>query len=307
MRSARIGSLDVSVVGLGCNNFGRALDQEQSAAVVHAALDAGVTHFDTASNYGEGQSESFLGAALGTRRGEVMIATKVGVPIPGWEGSGGAAPDYVRKVLERSLAELGTDYVDIYMIHFPDPETPIEDTLAVMSELVDEGKVREIGCSNFDPTHLSEALDKSRTKGWPALVCDQVQYSMLHREPDTSGLADLCVETGVALLPYYPLANGLLTGKTRRGGEPQGRLKMDRYQDFLTDENFDLVEVIERFASEREVTMVQVALGWLLAQEAVPAVAPGATSPEQVAANALAAEWIPNNEDLAALRTLLGS
>ncbi len=298
MRSVRIGSLDVSVVGLGCNNFGRALDQEQSAAVVHAAVDAGVTHFDTASNYGDGQSESFLGAALGTRRGEVVIATKVGVPIPGWEGSGGAAPAYVRKVLERSLAELGTDYVDIYMIHFPDPETPIEDTLAVMSELVDEGKVREIGCSNFDPTQLSEAMDKSRAKGWPTFVCDQVQYSMLHREPETSGLVDLCVESGVALLPYYPLANGLLTGKTRRGGEPQGRLKMDRYQDFLTDDNFDLVEGVERFASERGVTMVQVALGWLLAQDAVPAVAPGATSPEQVAANAKAAEWDPTPEDL---------
>ena len=307
MRSARIGSLDVSVVGLGCNNFGRALDQEQSAAVVHAALDAGVTHFDTASNYGEGRSESFLGTALGTRRGDVVIATKVGVPIPGWEGSGGAAPDYVRKVLERSLAELGTDYVDIYMIHFPDPETPIEDTLDVMSDLVDEGKVREIGCSNFDPTQLSGALEKSRAKGWPTLVCDQVQYSMLHREPETNGLADLCVKTGVALLPYYPLANGLLTGKTRRGGEPQGRLKMDRYQDFLTDENFDLVEGIERFALERGVTLVQVALGWLLAQEAVPAVAPGATNPQQVAANALAAEWIPNGEDLTAVRSLLGS
>ena len=287
--------------------LGPGLDKEQSTAVVNAALDAGITHFDTASNYGEAQSEAFLGAALGGRRDDVVIATKVGVPIPGWEGSGGAAPDYVRKVLERSLTELGTDFIDIYMVHFPDPETPIEDTLAVMSELVDEGKVRQIGCSNFDPAQLTEALAVSAEHGWPPFVCDQVQYSMIHREPEASGLADLCVETRVALLPYYPLANGLLTGKTRRGGEPQGRLKMDRYQDFLTDENFDLVEGIERFASERGVSMVQVALGWLLAQDAVPAVAPGATSPEQVAANARAAEWDPSAEDLATLRSLFGS
>ena len=228
-------------------------------------------------------------------------------PSPAGRAAAEQRPDYVRKVLDRSLTELGTDYVDIYMVHFPDPKTPIEDTLAVMSEMVDEGKVRQIGCSNFDPAQLNEALAVSAEHGWPPFVCDQVQYSMIHREPEASGLGGLCVETGVALLPYYPLANGLLTGKTRRGGEPQGRLKMDRYQDFLTDENFDLVEGIERFASERGVTMVQVALGWLLAQDAVPAVAPGATSPEQVAANALAAEWNPSPEDLATLRSLFGS
>jgi aryl-alcohol dehydrogenase-like predicted oxidoreductase len=305
MRTGRIGDLEVSVVGLGCNNFGRALDRAGSAAVVDAALDAGINHFDTASNYGEGQSESFLGAALGSRRHEVVIATKVGVPIPGWEGSGGAGPDYLRRVLERSLSELGTDYVDLYMIHFPDPDTPIEDTLEVLHEMVEAGTVRQIGCSNYDPAQLTEALTASKERGWPGFVCDQVQYSMVHREPERNGLAALCVETGVALLPYYPLASGLLTGKTRRGGEPQGRLRMDRYQEFLTDENFDLVEGLERFASERGVTVVQVALGWLLEQEAVPAVTAGATSPEQVVANAAAAEWTPTSEDLAALSTLL--
>jgi aryl-alcohol dehydrogenase-like predicted oxidoreductase len=306
MRTAWIGDLEVSVVGLGCNNFGRALDKEGSAAVVKAALEVGVNHFDTASNYGEGQSESFLGAALGRRRDDVVIATKVGVPIPGWEGSGGAAPDYVRKVLERSLTELGTEYVDVYMVHFPDPETPIEDTLAVMSAMVDEGKVRQIGCSNFDPGQLTEALAVSAERGWPPFVCDQVQYSMLHRDPEENGLADLCLDEGVALLPYYPLANGLLTGKTKRAGEPQGRLRMDRYQEYLTEENFDVVEAVEAFASERDVSMVQVALGWLLAQEAVPAVTAGATSPEQVRANAKAADWEPSAEDMAALEGLLG-
>jgi aryl-alcohol dehydrogenase-like predicted oxidoreductase len=305
MKTSWIGDLEVSVIGLGCNNFGRALDKSGSAAVVEAALEVGINHFDTASNYGEGQSESFLGAALGGRRDDVVVATKVGVPIPGWEGSGGAAPDYVRQVLERSLGELGTDYVDVYMVHFPDPKTPIEDTLAVMSAMVDEGKVRQIGCSNFDPAQLTEALAVSAERGWPPFVCDQVEYSMLRREPEKNGLADLCLREGVALLPYYPLANGLLTGKTKRGREPQGRLKMDRYQEYLTDENFDVAEAVDGFATERGLSMVQVALGWLLAQEAVPAVTAGATSPEQVRSNAQAADWEPSSEDLEALNTIL--
>jgi aryl-alcohol dehydrogenase-like predicted oxidoreductase len=306
MRTAWIGDLEVSVVARGCNNFGRALDKAGSKEVVEAALEVGINHFDTASNYGEGQSESFLGAALGKRRDDVVIATKVGVAISGWEGSGGAAPQYVRQVLERSLTELGTDFVDVYMVHFPDPETPIEDTLAVMSAMLDEGKVRQIGCSNFDPGQLTEALAVSAERGWPPFVCDQVQYSMLHRDPEGNGLADLCLEEGVALLPYYPLANGLLTGKTKRGGEPQGRLRMARYQEYLTDENFDVVEAVDGFASARDLSMVQVALGWLLAQEAVPAVTAGATSPDQVRANAKAADWEPSTEDLAALEDLLG-
>jgi aryl-alcohol dehydrogenase-like predicted oxidoreductase len=305
MRTGWIGDLEVSVVGLGCNNFGRALDEAGSKEVVEAALDVGINHFDTASNYGEGQSESFLGVALGGRRDDVVIATKVGVPIPGWEGSGGAAPDYVRQVLERSLTGLGTEYVDVYMVHFPDPKTPIEETLAVMSAMVDEGKVRQIGCSNFDPSQLTEALAVSAEKGWPPFVCDQVEYSLLHRDPERNGLAGLCLKEGVGLLPYYPLANGLLTGKTKRGGEPQGRLRMERYQEYLTDENFDVVEAVEVFAGERGLSMVQVALGWLLAQEAVPAVTAGATSPEQVRANAKAADWDPTAEDLDALRNLV--
>lgn len=301
MRTAPIGSLEVSVVGLGCNNFGRALDAEQSARVVDAALDAGMSFFDTASNYGEGRSESFLGAALEGRRDRVVIATKFGVPVPGWEGSGGAKPDYVRRAMERSLRQLRTDYVDLYMIHFPDPETPIEGTLEEMSRLVDEGKARQIGCSNFDAARLSGALEVSRSSGLASFVCDQVQYSLVHREPETDGVARTCLDRGVALLPFYPLASGLLTGKTRRGEPPKGRLRMDRYQDFLTEENFDLAEKVEEFAKQRGLTMVQVALGWLIAQEAVPSVTPGATRPEQVIANAAAAEWRPTPEDLAEL------
>ncbi len=303
---AKLGNLDVSAIGLGCNNFGRALDAEGSAVVVNAALEAGVNYFDTASNYGEGQSEAFLGAGLGSRRNDVVVGTKFGVAVKGWEGSGGASPEYVRKATERSLRELDTDYIDVLMIHFPYPETPIEDTLEAMSALVDQGKVRYIGCSNFDPAQLSEALDVSAGKGLAGFVGNQVQYSMLHREPETSGLDQVCLERGVGLLPFYPLANGLLTGKTRRGEPPKGRLQMDRYQKFLTDENFDLVEGVEAFARARDFSMVEVTLGWLLAQKAVPSVTPGATTAVQVASNVLAADWAPSSDDLAELEKVLG-
>lgn len=305
MRRARIGSLDVSVVGLGCNNFGRALDAEGTAEVVHAALDAGIDFFDTASNYGEGRSESLLGAALGSRRDEVVIATKFGVPIPGWEGSGGAAPDYVRAAADRSLRQLGTDHIDLLMIHFPDPEVPIEDTLGAMSELVAAGKVREIGCSNFEPAQLEEAVSAANALGL-RMVCDQVHFSMVHREPLHDGTLETARRLGVAILPYYPLASGLLTGRTRRGSVPQGRLAMDRYAHFLTDANFDLVDALEPYAFRRGLTIVQVALGWLIAQEGVPAVTAGATRPEQVRANAAAADWEPSEEDLAELASMLG-
>jgi aryl-alcohol dehydrogenase-like predicted oxidoreductase len=293
------------VIGLGCNNFGRALDAGQSANVVNAALEAGVNFFDTASNYGEGRSESFLGAALGSRRDEVVIGTKFGVPVAGLPGSGGARPAYVREAIERSLSELGTDHIDLYMLHKPDPETPIEDTLEVMHDLVQEGKAREIGCSNLDAVQLSDALDVSAGRGWSSFISNQVEYSLVHREPETNGLRDLCRERGVGMLPYYPLANGLLTGKTRRGEEPTGRLAMDRYQSYLSDENFDLVERLDGYATERGLTMVQVALGWLVAQDVVPSVTAGATSPEQVASNALAAEWEPTADDLTALEMVL--
>ena len=306
MRMAKLGNLDVSAIGLGCNNFGRALDAEGSAVVVDAALEAGVNYFDTASNYGNGQSEAFLGTGLGSRRNDAVIGTKFGVAVEGWEGSGGGSPEYVRKATERSLRELDTDYIDILMIHFPYPETPIEDTLEAMSALVDQGKVRHIGCSNFDPARLSEALDVSAEKGLAGFVANQVQYSMLHREPEANGLDQVCLDRGVALLPFYPLGNGLLTGKTRRGKPPKGRLQMDRYQKFLTDENFDIVEGVEAFALARDLSMVQVALGWLLAQKAVPSVTPGATTAEQVASNVLAADWAPSSDDLAELEKVLG-
>lgn len=305
MKTSQIGSLEVSAIGLGCNNFGRALDAAGTERVVHAALDAGITYFDTASNYGDGQSEGLLGAALGPRRDDVVIATKFGVPVPGWEGSGGASPDYVRKATERSLRELGTDHIDLLMIHFPDPETPIGDTLEAMSDLVVSGQVREIGCSNFEPAQLHEAAGVAGERDLPSLVCDQVHLSMVHRDPLSDGTRDVCRELGVALLPYYPLGAGLLTGKTRRGRPPEGRLQMDRYQEFLTDENFDVAEGVEAFAAARGLSMVQVALGWLLAHPEIPSVTPGATRPEHVTANAAAADWAPTETDLSELGALL--
>ncbi len=305
MRTATLGGLEVSVVGLGCNNFGRALDKEGAARVVGAALDSGVTFFDTASNYGEGQSESFLGAALGSGRREVVICTKFGVAVPGWEGSGGASPDYVVDAVERSLRELGTDYIDLLLIHFPDEKTPIEDTLEAMDDLVKAGKVREIGCSNFDQHQLRAAMAVSAEASFSSFVCDQVQFSMVHRQPQEDGTLSACRELGIALIPFYPLGSGLLTGKTRRGQPPVGRLQMERYQNFLSDENFDIVEGLESFAAERGLSMVQVAIGWLLAQSGVPTVPAGATKVEQVRSNAKTAEWRPTDEDMRELLALI--
>lgn len=287
METSKIGSLEVSAIGIGCNNFGRALDEAGSKAVVDAALDCGINFFDTAANYGSGQSEGFLGAALRGRRELAVIATKFGVPRPD-EDHGGAAPAYVRRSVEKSFDALGTDTIDLLQLHKPDPEVPIADTLSAMWDLVDDGTVREIGCSNLDAAQLREALDCADAAGRPRFVSNQVEYSLIHRDPEHNGLVSLCADEGVALLPFYPLANGLLTGKTRRGETPQGRLTMDRYQKYLTDENFDIAESVVAFAAERGVEPVEVALRWLLSRRAVPAVTPGATKPEQVMSNARA-------------------
>ncbi len=303
MRTTSIGSLEVSAVGLGCNNFGRALDLEGARVVVDAALEAGVTYFDTAANYGNGQSESFLGTALGARRRDVIIATKFGMPRPD-EAHGGASPAYLRASVERSLRDLGTDVIDLYQLHKPDPDVPIAETLGALAELVEQGMVREIGCSNLDVAQMSEAQDASRSEGWPLFCSNQIEYSLIHRAPERDGMAALCQANGIALLPFYPLANGLLTGKARPGAIPPGRLRMDRYQEYLTDRNFEIAAAVARFAAERDLAAVQVAIGWLLAQPTVPAVTPGATRPEQVRVNASAHSWAPTVEELAILDDL---
>lgn len=301
MRKASLGRLEVSVVGMGCNNFGRALDADGTSRVVGAARDLGITFFDTADNYGDGRSEEYLGKALGARRSEAVIATKFGMPVPREEESGGAAPEYVRRAIERSLRMLQTDWIDLYQLHLPDPATPIGDTLEVLSELVESGEVREIGCSNLSAAQMAEAAEVTNVSGWRPFATTQVQYSLLHRTPERDGTVDQCVAEGMGLLPFYPLANGLLTGKLHKGQVPTGRLEMERYQGFLTDANFSMVDRLRRFAADRDLSEVQVALGWLLAQPVVPVVIPGATKAEHVSASASAADWHPTAEDLAEL------
>lgn len=301
MRTSLIGSLEVSVLGLGCNNFGRGLDQQGTNVVVDAALEAGITFFDTASNYGGGRSEEYLGEALGSRRPDVVIATKFGQPVPGMGDRGGAAPSYIEKMVDRSLRQLQTDYIDLYQLHRPDPDTPIESTLAKLADLVEEGKVRQIGCSNLDAAQLEEALEKSRLCGYPSFVANQVHYSLVHRDPETNGLVHVCRTTGVGLVPYYPLAVGLLTGKVKPGEKPEGRIGMDRYSHFRTPENFALVDRLRSFAAQRDLTLAQVALAWLMSRPEVPTVPAGAMNDEQLRSNLGAVEWAPSLEDLAEL------
>lgn len=304
MRTTRLGELEVSVIGLGCNNLGRGLDQEATDDLIAGALEEGVTYFDTARLYGGGDSERLLGRALGGHRDEVIIATKFG-RIPRVPDAPGADREGIRETIEMSLRQLRTDHIDLYQLHFPDEHVPIEETLETLSALVEEGKVREIGCCNFDATQLDESLRVSDENGWPRFVSNQVEYSMVNRDPEAN-LAGFCEDAGIGLLPYYPLASGMLTGKTRRGEAPKGRLAMGKYDRFLSDENFDLVERLEGYAAARHLSMAQVALGWLLSRPAVPAVTPGATRADQIASNVRAAAWEPTTSDIEELDRLIG-
>ena len=299
VQKRKIGSLEVSVVGLGCNNFGTRIDEAATAEVVGAALDAGIDFFDTADVYGKGLSEEYLGRALGGRRGDVAIATKFGSAMD--ERRRGARPEYVRRAAEDSLRRLGTDYIDLYQIHRPDPEVPIADTLGALDELVRAGKVREIGCSNFSADQLREA--EAAARGRARFVSVQNEYSLLHREPEAETLPE-CERQGLAFLPYFPLASGLLTGKYRRGqAAPQGtRITEGGWRsDVLTDENLERVEALVAFAEGRGHTLLELAFSWLLARPAVASVIAGATSPAQVRGNAAAAGWRLTDSDLAAV------
>jgi aryl-alcohol dehydrogenase-like predicted oxidoreductase len=297
MKHRRIGSLDVSEVGLGCNNFGSRVDYEGSEAVVRAALDAGVNFFDTADIYGGTRSEEFLGRALGGRRQDVVVATKFGNPV---EGQGkGASPAYVRRALEASLRRLGTDRIDLYQLHTPDPSVPIAETLGALNDLMGEGKIREIGCSNFTVEQLRAANAAARP-GLAGFVSVQNEYSLLHREPEQGVLAE-CERQALAFLPYFPLASGLLTGKYRRGAPPPegSRLAGERYARQLTDERLAAVETLIAFAEARGHTVLELAISWLLAQPRVASVIAGATRPEQVRTNVAAAGWALTADDLA--------
>jgi aryl-alcohol dehydrogenase-like predicted oxidoreductase len=290
MQTRRIGRLDVSVVGIGCNNFGRRLDEAATAKVVDAAIDAGINFFDTADIYGKTKSEEFLGRAIGRRRDDVIIATKFGMVVD--ENRKGAHPDYVKQACEDSLRRLGTDYIDLYQLHTPDDTVPIADTLGALNDLVKAGKVREIGCSNFSLDQLREA-DAATEPGAARFVSVQNQYSLFHREPGRNGILAECAALGIAFLPYFPLANGLLTGKYRKGqAPPEGsRISTGWNAKLLTEENLDKVERLIAFSESHNHTILELAFSWLLSREMVSSVIAGATSPEQVRANANAPVW----------------
>jgi aryl-alcohol dehydrogenase-like predicted oxidoreductase len=293
----------VSIVGLGCNNFGGRIDAEQTRSVVQAALDVGVTLFDTADIYGGGRSEEFLGQALGSRRDEVVLATKFGMDMQGANGPDWGARGsrrYVRRAVESSLRRLGTDWIDLYQLHAPDVRTPIAETLGAMTELVHEGKVRYIGCSNFTAWQVADAEWTARTNGTERFVSAQNHYNLLNRDVETE-LAPACEHFGLGILPYFPLASGLLSGKYRRGEQAPEGTRLAGRESALSDERFDAVEKLEGFAAERGLTLLQIAIGGLAAQKSVASVIAGATRPEQVRANVEAGAWRPTAEDLAAL------
>ena len=304
METRRIGSLEVSVVGLGCNNFGGRLDAAATARVVDAALASGITFLDTADIYGGTLSEEYLGQALRGRRADVVLATKFGMKVD--EQRQGARPDYVRQALEDSLRRLRTDRIDLYQLHQPDPAVPIAETLEALDEAVRAGKVREIGCSNFSAAQLREAQAAVRD-GAARFVSVQNEYSLLQREPEREVLAE-CERQNLAFVPYFPLASGLLTGKYRRGrAAPAGaRIQQDgRFADLLAERNLEVVEKLIAFAEARGRTLLELAISWLLARPAVASVIAGATAPEQVAANAKAATWRLTSSDLAEIDAIV--
>jgi aryl-alcohol dehydrogenase-like predicted oxidoreductase len=287
-------NLKVSAVGLGCNNFGVRLDRAATARVVHAALDAGITLFDTADIYGNrGASETLLGEALGARRKDIALVTKFGLPMDDSGRRQGGSRRYVLEAVEASLRRLNTDWIDVYYYHRPDPNTPFEETLRALDELVRAGKVRQIGCSNFSAAQMDEAQRVAHAKNLVPFVVTQDQYSLLAREVERDLLP--AIETHrLALLPYFPLASGMLSGKYRLGRPmPAGtRLSNPRYSDrVLNDDNLRIVERLEQFCAARGRTLLQLAFGWLLTKPVVASVISGASTPEQVVQNAGAVGW----------------
>jgi aryl-alcohol dehydrogenase-like predicted oxidoreductase len=300
MEKRKIGSLEVSVVGIGCNNFGGRIDEARTDEVCNTALDSGINFFDTADVYGGTKSEEFMGRVLKARRDEAVIATKFGMKLD--DEHQGASPAYVRSAIEASLRRLNTDRIDLFQLHRPDPSVPIADTLAALGELVEAGKVLEIGCSNFSVAQLREAA-AAVGAGKPKFVSVQNDYSLLNRGADLDVLPE-CAATGLAFLPFFPLFSGLLTGKYRRNEPlPEGsRLTAatpERQASAFTDRNYEIVENLTAFAEERGHTILDLAFARLLANPAIPSVIAGATSGEQVRANAATAGWDLTPEEIA--------
>jgi aryl-alcohol dehydrogenase-like predicted oxidoreductase len=297
----------VSVVGLGCNNFGGRLDLAATKAVIDAAIDEGITLLDTADIYSKGQSEQLIGQAIRGRRDKVLLATKWGNqnadmgygPSAGAKGGRG----YIRRAVEASLTRLQTDYIDLYQLHTPDPVTPIEETLAALQELITEGKIRYIGSSNFAGWQIADADHVARQNGFAPFVSAQNHYSLLERGVEAE-VIPACEAFGVGMLPFFPLANGLLTGKVRRDTGAPADSRLAGRDAYLTDDKFDRVEALEKWGAEHGHTLLEIAIAGLLAQPTVASVIAGATKPEQVRANAAAAEWIPTSEELAEINRL---
>jgi aryl-alcohol dehydrogenase-like predicted oxidoreductase len=295
----------VSVVGLGCNNFGRRVDLEGTRAVVDAALAEGVTFFDTADIYGRGASEELLGEVLAGRRDQVVLATKFGMDMGDGKGPRGSR-DYILQAVEGSLRRLRTEVIDVYWYHRPDGTTPIAETLETLDELVRAGTVRTIGASNFSAEQIEEADSVARERDLAPFVAIQNEYSLLVREAEREVLP-ACERLGLGFVPYFPLASGLLTGKYRRGEAAPAGTRLAGRDEVASDEQFELLEALERFADERGVAMLEVAIGALLGRPVVSSVIAGATKPEQVRANAAAARWTPSADDLAELDSLRAS
>jgi aryl-alcohol dehydrogenase-like predicted oxidoreductase len=313
MSYRRLGNsgLVVSVVGIGCNNFGRKLDADGTRAVVDAAFDAGITLFDTADIYGtpHGASEECLGAALKGRRDEIVLASKFGMDMEGLNGNDFGARGsrrYIVRAVEASLRRLDTDYIDLYQMHEPDPATPIEETLAALDDLVRSGKVRYLGNSNFTGWQIADADWTARAGGLTPFVSAQNQYSLLHREVEAE-VVPACEHFGLGLLPFFPLDSGLLSGKYRRGEAPaEGtRLSLDRYRRWLEGADWDTIEALTGYGAERGHSLLDVAIAGLAARPAVTSVIAGATTPEQVRANAAAGGWQLTGDDVVALDAVL--
>jgi aryl-alcohol dehydrogenase-like predicted oxidoreductase len=297
--------LQVSVVGLGCNQFGGRLDQAQTRAVLDAAIDTGVTFLDTADRYGNTRSEEFMGEALKGRRDQVVLATKFGMDLgDGWSGPRGAG-DYIRQAVENSLRRLQTDVIDLYWYHRPDGITPIGDTLEALDALVKAGTVRAIGASNFSAMQIDEADSIAKQRGLTPFTAIQNEYSLLARAAEADVLP-LCQRLNIAFIPYFPLASGLLTGKYQRGAAAPAGARLSDRDEIATPERWATVEALTAYAAERGVALADVAIGALLTQPSVASVIAGATKPEQVHANAAAAAWTPSADDVSALAQLLG-
>ncbi len=312
METRKLGTLDVSIVGLGCNNFGMRIDEVATKSVVDAAIDAGINFFDTADVYGgRGRSEEFLGKALGSRRDDVLIATKFGSPMSDDGASQGGSPTWIAQAVEDSLRRLGTDRIDLYQHHLPDRDTPFDETLTALDRLVRDGKVREIGCSNYAGKHIDRCIGISKDKALARWASAQNNYSLLERSPEAD-VIDACERNGLGVLPYFPLASGLLTGKyVSKDDRPEGtRITLmaqampDRAEQVLTEDNFAIIGKLRAFAEEHGHTLLHLAMSWLVSKPVISSVIAGATKPEQVRANVEAASWRLTPEEMAQVDAL---